>query len=220
VIGTPGEPYTPSGIEEGGQPWEAHPGDVWYRWYHDCGNGTGVSFGDAITRNGQVITLWFQGCAQENVIRMSNGDFYVLDAHGNDTQIAETPQERAFSDNQRKALSRVDAYYCGVFDTLKALQVPGSSDEHEKDCAHVPDEVRTPAYQAIQEGYEPDLPLSGTGPRARTSAATPATQTYYCGMFDTLTAYGMAPSHDENCADVPNGMREMAKHGLTHPLQP
>jgi hypothetical protein len=69
VIGTPGEAYTPEGIEEGGQPWEAHPGDVWQRWYHDCGNGTGVSFGDAISRNGQVITLWFQGCAQENVIR-------------------------------------------------------------------------------------------------------------------------------------------------------
>ncbi len=154
-------------------------------------------------------------------MRMSNGDFHVLDAHGNDTQIAETPQERAFSDNQRKALSTVDAYYCGVFDTLKALQVPGSSDEHEKDCAHVPDEVRTPAYQAIQEGYEPDLPLSaGTGLRARTSAATPAARTPLRHVRHADGFRNGSKPADENCADVPTGMREMAKHQFTHPLQP
>jgi len=58
VIGALGEGYT---LQGAGQ-----PGDVWYRWYHDCGNA--MSFGDAIARDGQVMSIWFEGCADENCV--------------------------------------------------------------------------------------------------------------------------------------------------------
>ena len=131
IIGTPGEAYTPEGIEEGGQAWEAHPGDVWYRWYHDCGDR--MSFGDAIVRSGQVMTLSFQGCAGENIIRMSNGDFHVVPLQGKTTYLAETPKEQAFRENLRKEEAAEDQQFrsaVGVPCAMMAIDIEAIAEEH------------------------------------------------------------------------------------------
>jgi len=96
IIGTPGGPYVPDGLD--------NPG-TWYRWYHDCGNS--MSFGDVAIRDGQAISLWFEGCAGETIKRFAKGDFYMIDADGKITYLSEnerrenTEIQRAFSESMK-----------------------------------------------------------------------------------------------------------------------
>lgn len=81
AIGAPGGGWIPKGVGA------RRSGEVWYRWYHRCGNN--MSFGDAVVRDGQVVGLWFEGCAGETVIRRANGDFHVVDENGKITFLSQ-----------------------------------------------------------------------------------------------------------------------------------
>ena len=158
VIGTPGEAYTPEGIEGGGEAWEARPGDVWYRWWHDCGEA--MSFGDAIVRAGQVVTLWFQGCEGETIIRMSNGDFHVVDGHGKVTQLAETPKEQAFRENLRKEEAAEDQRFhssMGIPCAMMAIDIEAIAEEH----LDYPDESRDELVARYVAAALPNLRTTG-----------------------------------------------------------
>src|SRR5271165_5229288 len=93
-----------------------------------------MSFGDAIVVSDQVISLWFQGCAGENIIRESkSGNFTVTDGHGKITQLAETPQEKTYVENHNKAMAKIDQQFrskMGVPCAMMALGVEGIVEEH------------------------------------------------------------------------------------------
>jgi hypothetical protein len=152
VIGTPGDAYTPEGTTK-------MPNEVWYRWYHDCGDR--MSFGDAIVSGGQVMTLWFQGCAGETIVReASSGDFHVVDAHGKITQLAETPKEQAFRENLSKKEAAEDQRFrsaVGVPCAMMAIDVEAIAEEH----LDYPDESRDELAARYVAAALPDVHAMG-----------------------------------------------------------
>lgn len=154
VIGTPGEAYIPEGTAK-------TPGEVWYRWWHDCNDDQGVSFGDAIVRSGQVVTLWFQGCEGETIVREANsGDFHVVDAHGKITQLAETPKEQAFQENLRKAETAEDQRFrsaIGVPCAMMAIDIEAIAEEH----LGYPDELHDELVARYVAAALPNLHAAG-----------------------------------------------------------
>lgn len=125
LIGTPGAPYVPNGFDKSS--------GTWYRWYHDCGNA--MSFGDVIVRNEQAVSLWFQGCAGENVKRFGNGDFYVISASGKTSYLDER-ERRAMSQEANRYRNKVK-----VPCAMMSLDIEQIANEHHNFPSESRDEI-------------------------------------------------------------------------------
>ena len=128
------------------------PGDTMYRWYYeDCDDGE--SIGDVIVQAGQAVSLWFQDCAGNKILRTAIGQFYSMDEHGKTTWFAETAKEKAFLQQMDEAEAPFRQAR-GVPCAMMADSIEAIADEH----LNYPDKSRDEIVARSLEAALPGLP--------------------------------------------------------------